>query len=341
MRTVAVLGLLSWNLACPCLLLSRCANAAPASVCPDTNASWVRVTVDAPEDPRLAYKLLEHLQAELAPHHIGVCTGAGTTAPLAEIHIVHPSSNLVAIEVEVEDSVTQKRVVRDLNLRGLPEDAHALTIALSAAELLRASWAEIKLRQANAPSQPVPEGVANAVDEKLAESPARAALGLRAAGEEFSRGLRQAGVDATAAFPIIEAWQLCFRLGVRQAAPTPADDGSIRANAWLIGTGASFRLTPPEARAFVGLMGRLDWVRMQFFGEPQPGAFALSGSGSGFLASGGVLGAIRVSRFAQFEAELDAGDVAKGVSARDANRVVVAMNGPWVGAGLGLTVRIW
>jgi len=175
----------------------------------------------------------------------------------------------------------------------------------------------------------VPSGVARAVDESLAEPAARAVLGLRAAGEEFARGLRQAGVDATGAFPIYGPWQLRFRMGARQAFSVQARDGSIRASSWLVGTGASLRLTPPEASAYVGLAGHLDWVRMQFIGEPRPGALAMARAGTGFLTSLGVLGAIKVSSFAQFETEFDAGAVAKGVSARDGGRDVVAMNGPW------------
>ncbi len=340
MRTVAALGLLSWTVACASMLLAKHSAGAPG--CPDSNPNWVRVTVDASQNEQLVYKLMERLQAELAPYRIRVCPNrdSGPPSPLAEIHIVHSSSKLVAIEVEVEDSVTQKRVARDLDLRGIPEDAQALTIALGAAELLRASWAEIKLRRADIQRANVPSGVTRAVDEDLTEPAARAVLGLRGTGEEFARGLRQAGVDAIGAFPIYGPWQIMFRMGARQAFPVQARDGSIRASSWLVGTGAALRLTPPAANAYVGLAGHLDWVRMQFIGEPQPGALAMAQAGTGFLTSLGVLGAVKVSSSAQFETEFDAGAVTKGVSARDAGREVVAMNGPWVAVSLGIGVLI-
>jgi len=41
------------------------------------------------------------------------------------------------------------------------------------------------------------------------------------------------------------------------------------------------------------------------------------------------------------DAEVDAGTVLKGVSARDTGQVVVAMNGPWVGATFGVSLRAW
>ena len=215
MRALGVISLVCFVFTWASLMLTNCSQAAESSPCPDTEPNWVRVTVDAPESPQLANKLLEYLQAELAPHRIGVCTNSRNAAssPLASIHIVHSTAQQVGIEVQVEDSITNKRVARQLNLRGVPTDAHAMIIALGAAELLRASWAEIKLRRSHASQQLVPNSVQNAVDDELTQSPTKATLGVHLAGEEFSRGLRQGGVDATAILQLIEDLQLTLRLG--------------------------------------------------------------------------------------------------------------------------------
>ena len=324
------------------LTLVHYANAATATRCPGNNVTWVQVTVDAPESPTLANKLLEYLRAELAPHQIGVCTSAAETppAPLAVIHIVHSTANQVGIEVEVEDSITNKHVARQLDLRGVPQDAHAMTIALGAAELLRASWAEVKLRGARS-SSVVPNSVTSTVDEAMTPSPTRATLGVHVAGEEFSDGLHQAGVDATAILQLIDAWQGTLRLGARQVFSVAAKDGVVRANSWILGAGLLYRMTPPDARASVALTGRIDAMRLQFVAEPKPNATSTALAATAWAYGFGVMGALRFNPLAQLEAEVDAGGVMRGVSAKDGAKTVVAMNGAWVGASIGLGVRLW
>jgi len=187
----------------------------------------------------------------------------------------------------------------------------------------------------------VPRSVRSSVEEAKPNSTSCLSFGFRVATEEFARGLRQAGADASGRFLVRGPWSVVFRLGARQAFSTKSDDGSIRASAWLLGTGSLVRLTPLKAKASVDLVGRLDYTRLQFYAEPLPGASAMARAASGWLGSAGVLGTFKLSTSSQIEAEFDAGGVIQGVSARDGGRVVVAMNGPWVGASLGLGVRAW
>lgn len=343
MRTLTAVARYLWRVSCGIIVLTEYSMAAEPRACGEPGSNWVRLTVDAAENHQIARKLLERLQAELTPHAISVCTGEGNvrSAPLADVNIVHSTSNWVGIEVQVDDAVTQKRVARKLDLSGLPPDTHALTIAIGAAELLRASWAEINLRRTNEPHRDVPLSVRSTVDEAMPDSTSRVSFGFRVATEEFARGLRQAGADANGRFLVHGPWSVVFRLGARQAFSTKSDDGTIRANSWLLGTGSLVRLTPPKAKASVELVGRLDYTRLQFYAEPLPGASAIARAGSGCLGSAGVLGTFKLSNSSQIEAEFDAGGVIQGVSARDGGRTVVAMNGPWVGASLGLGVRAW
>ena len=286
---------------------------------------------------------MAHLRAELALHTIAACpaNSAGQGPPLADIRIVRTSGQRVGIEVVIDDAVTKKRTMLTLDLKGLPQDAHPVTIALGAAELLRASWAEINFQHQNEAEAEVPSGVRETVDAKLEKPPPRATLGLHLAAEEFSRGLRQGGADIAGTFVVAAPWSLTFRLGGRQSLSTDAADGVIRASAWLLGTGGLLRLTNGHAKANVAVAAHIDCVRQQFFAEPQASAYATTRSGTGYLASVGVFGGIGLSSSMQVDAEVDAGTVLKGVSARDTGQVVVAMNGPWVGATFGVSLRAW
>jgi hypothetical protein len=342
-RALTLTALLSCSLPGVGLLLASQAEAAESNLCPDNNPNWVQITVDAPASPQLASNLLEYLQAELAPHQIAACTASPRAQgpPLANIHIVSSSSNQVGIEVRVEDSVTNKRVTRQLDLRGIPPDAHAMTIALGAAELLRASWAEVKLRGSRVAQGPVPSSVRQTVEEETAPPPARAMMGVHLAGEDFSRGLKQGGVDGTASLRLIDAWQFALRLGARQVLAVSASDGVVRGNSWLAGAGLVFRVTRPESRASLGFTGHIDALRLQFFAEPRPGVTSDARAGTGFICGLGVLGALRLNQLTEVQAQLDAGGVLKGVRAMDGSQSVMAMNGAWLGASVGIGVRIW
>ena len=117
---------------------------APALGCPDARP-WVRIDA-TPDVTRL-------LRAELAPKHIDLCDAPapGAPAPIASLTVAL-ASDTATVRVEVRDRVTAKDVTRDVSLADVPEDTRALTIALAADELLRASWVELSL--ANAPPSP-------------------------------------------------------------------------------------------------------------------------------------------------------------------------------------------
>lgn len=322
------------------LLISRHAKGLEPLEC-SHSGNWVRVTVQGPGSAALAKPLLDRLRAELAPHQIAVCSEAGTGQPLADIRIVGASQQLVGIEVRIDDAVTKKQIARSLDLRALPPDAHVLTIALGAAELLRASWAEIRIHREKAQESEVPQSVRDTVDESLERPTPSGAFALHLAAEGFSKGLRQVGADVAGRVNVAGPFSLTLRLGARQAASARTEDGLIRANAWIIGTGGLLRVTPPHARAVVGLTAHLDCVREQFFAEPIAGASATTLSGIGYLGSVGVFGGIPLGLSMHIDAEIDAGVVIKGVSARDGERVAVAMNGRWVGGALGLSFGNW
>jgi hypothetical protein len=85
----------------------------------------------------------------------------------------------------------------------------------------------------------------------------------------------------------------------------------------------------------------VDLFQLHFLAEPHAGANSNSGSATAVTAGAGISGALLTSTSAQFEAEVVAGGVIKGVRATDTGKEVVALNGAWVGGSLGMSVRFW
>ncbi len=311
--------------------------------CAGPTGDWVLVTIQSSQVRSMQTKLLQHLRAELAAHRILVCgaNAHGARPPMAAVKIERAGSQQVGIEVRVDDAVTHKAVMRELDLTGLPADAHAMTVALGVSELLRASWAEVNLRSHRETSNPVPASVRQVLAEETPPERAPAAIGVRLAGEVYSGRLRQAGVDAALNLEPLGRWQLGVRLGTRQGLNTDAPHGRIRAHGWQAGLVTGLRLTPREAVAHLVALARLDAARVQFLTEAQPDVSAGSGAGTGVTAGFGILGAMRVSPKIDLSLEADAGSVIKGVRVRDAGEQVVGMTGAWMGVSAGVSVSLW
>ena len=160
--------------------------------CPAAGRPWVQLVVE--DGGTVAEeRTIEHMRAELGPSGIDVCTEARAGAPpaLATVRLTASDESTVDISAEVVDAVTRKELARSIDLSATPPDARALTIALGATELLRASWIEIELAAAPAGDVPVPPEVEADVARERRRGPAgrpatRAAVGLAVAGEEFS-----------------------------------------------------------------------------------------------------------------------------------------------------------
>ena len=114
-----------------------------------------------------AHAVRSDLRAGLAPSSIEVCE-AGSTEPLARVVLRQVDG--ARYSLDVTDSVTKKRLGRDLSLEKLPADGRALALAVAAEELLRASWAELALRGVHSAQTAAPPEV-QAVVEKSAPLP--------------------------------------------------------------------------------------------------------------------------------------------------------------------------
>ncbi|MGD0678153.1 MAG: hypothetical protein ABSC94_22305 [Polyangiaceae bacterium] len=161
--------------------------------CGRPDRPWIAVAGAISELP----DVVPLMRADLAARQIDVCVESAPhrSVPVAVIDVT-PEGRTAAITVEVRDRLTAKRVVREVDLAGVPADGRALTLAAAAVELLRATWAELALAEAPPPAEPVPSAVQGMVDER--RDPARTGLdeGRSPARSDVDEGRPPARSDA-------------------------------------------------------------------------------------------------------------------------------------------------
>jgi len=152
---------------------------------PCASGRHVSVTFDVALDAAYREETLKDLESELAPRGLTVCVQAREIADdtaLAEVRIESRGPQRIAIEVF--DRTTDKRVGRDLALATIGDNGRALATAIAIDELLRASWAELAMRDAALPPAPVvvtpPTAALEAPAAPKAERRATLALGAEA-----------------------------------------------------------------------------------------------------------------------------------------------------------------
>lgn len=283
------------------------------------------------------------LRAELASRDIDVCPASeGPEAPSIATVSVSARPEGAFVEVEVHDALTAKRVSRDVDLGAVPEDGRPLTLALVADELLRASWAEIALRRAPPPAQPVPAAVRDAVREDVAGADANGGMTARwealAAAEAWTGSLGLYGADVRAA--VAAAWGLAVtaRLGIREGLTAQGPDGRIHPSAVLGGVGLSLRAVPRGRRVGMDAIARIDVLYVTYDATPNAGAGGRSRSDATLLVGAGVDGWFALGASAALLAEVLIDTPTRPVAANDAGRPVVGASGVGVEGGVGIRV---
>jgi hypothetical protein len=256
---------------------------------------------------------------------------------------VSSSPDEVTLAVDVHDAVTAKHVSRDVGLGPVPADSRPLTIALAADELLRASWAELALRSAPAPSRPVPPEVARTVRESVAAPPApapsppRVLLGVDAAFEHYAAGTTLYGADARFAAWIVPRLAATLRAGLRSGTVVDAPDGQVQPEAWLAGVGVQVGITPPELRRWgVDAIARFDVEHVGFTPTPHASAVGVSGSAFALVAGLGAQAWLHILPTLRLGAQAVALLPVRPVDATDAGVEIMGVSGAGIGAQLGL-----
>jgi len=303
---------------------------------------WVAVAAQLPGP--FADAVRSDLRAGLSPSNIEVCESLAATGPepLARVLVAEVPGGRARYSVDVTDSVTQKRVGRDLALAQLPADGRALALAVAAEELLRASWAELALRGVHSPQTAAPPEV-RAVVEKSAPAPTPprryVALGARLAFERFLGGQTHYGADMFGAVPLGRIAGGLFAVGARRALSTQAPHGAIDASGLSAEAGVSltfFRQRGLDLGAFVA--GRL--LRVAFEPEPAPGVAARRQTGLAFVSRVGLTLAFGSPGLVRSYSALGAGLPLKSFSVADTGGVVTGASKLELFASTGLALEL-
>jgi len=312
--------------------------AAPiADACPRASRPWVRL--ETKDDSGASAQIARLLRAELTSRQIDLCDAADQTAP-APIAVVVTSigETSASVRVGVRDSVTEKSLSRDLDLANVPSDTRALTVALAADELLRASWAELALASHAPPRPPPPEVLATIADgmrSKTARAP-RVVLGAAAAVDAFGTGTVMLGADVVAAFWIVPRFRIEARFGVRSGLTTTSTDGDVAASALAGKLGALVTITPPARSLGVDVAARIGFIRASFVPTPFAGASGTSLTDVAVVGEATLDGWLRLSPTLRLFVDVGPAVAFRPVRITDGSRVVGGIDGAGVVSSLGI-----
>lgn len=230
-------------------------------------------------DKPLRTRFSEQLRAALAARQIDLCASDGDDGrAIAGITLeaIQTATGAVVLSVTVSDELTNKRVIRDVNLRDVPEDSRSLVLAQAADELLRASWAELLVADAHAATREVPAAVTEAVkppdrttDQRLPAP--RVELVAGAGAEIFGSGQTQVGPDiAVGAFPL-DRFGAVLRAGMRAASGSSTQRGDVEASALTFGAAIVGGILPRSGRLGVDAGPELFITRARYEGRPSTG----------------------------------------------------------------------
>jgi hypothetical protein len=272
-----------------------------------------------------AASVRSELGAGLSPSNIDVCEVAPSGSPEALARVsIRAGAGDAHYSLDVTDSVTQKRVGRDLALTALPADGRPLALAVAAEELLRASWAELALRGVHSP-QAAPPPEVRAIVEDSAPSPVpprrHAALGARLGFEHFLGGQTHYGAELFGLFPFGPVAGGFLALGARRALSSTAPRGSIGASAVAGELGLSLTFVRQgglDLSAFVSARA----LRLTFEPVAVPEATAHAQSGWAVTSRAGFGLAFGSPGLLRSYSTLGAGLPLKSFSASDSGSVV-------------------
>ncbi len=311
--------------------------------CGSRERPWVEVEIAASDSDLAEFERL--LQAELAPRQIDVCHEAAShDSPAAATVTVTVGSDRTSITAEVRDKGNSKKVSRDLDLQGIPEDGRSYTLAAVVDEILRAAWAELALMPAPSPVPAVPVTSA-VVKERTAEREPRArppappsGVEAVAVGEHWAGSATLYGADLRVVLGNSSPFGAGLRAGARGAPTASAADGQVHTTAVLGGVEVSFRATPSGDRHGVDAVARLDIARIAFQSVPNPGARGTDRAETAVLVGAGMQGWIAPFDSTRFFAEALVEAPLQAVGAKDDGRTVVAVAGAGVEAAVGIHV---
>jgi len=315
--------------------------ASRASAADDCDASSKHPWVAIATDPKLGSegdRVRRELRADLAPQAIDVCDASRAGTPIAKIEL-SPAEGAVSIRLQIHDALTAKEVARSVSTENIPPDGRALAIAVATSELLRASWAELALREAPPPAQPVPKAVTKIIERAFRAggapapnkpSPRIVSLGVAFATEAFTTGFVRLGADVRAGVDIGSRFNVGARVGFRRALAAQVQDGTVEADALVFGAEGSLTLLPRDRTFNLDVIFRADVAEISFHATPAPGVAATSATLTSVELSSGVRGRVALSPSLGLALEVGGGGSVVGAVAKDGDTTVAGTNGALV-----------
>jgi hypothetical protein len=310
--------------------------------CGQPGKPWVSVAfADGQWPEALRVSVLGDLRVGLARHGIDACLdGTGPSEPrLAAVRLAWLGEPRVVVTVEIKDSVTQKRVSRDIDLSSVPSDGRGFAIAIATDELVWASWVELAMvPRASTPKRSAPREVVEGVEAELPHGP-ESRIGVGAALEHFAGGQLHFGADALLFVPLGERFGIDARLGARGGRDTSSEHGRVLARGLgfaLHGRYALLRASSFELGALAGARAML----LELEGEARAGAIDETASNAVVTARAGVAPTLEPVRGLRLELAATVGYTLVGLEVTDASDVVSGASGLELGAWLGLSVEL-
>ncbi len=309
-----------------------------AAACGSPGQPWVKFArADADHAPHGFDAIVTHVRAELALRQIDVCFERSGAPPIATVELTARSADAVEVAIDVQDSLTKKRVSRVLDLRSTPPDARPLAIAVGTDELLRASWVEIAIETAAVPEAP-PAEVVDVVEAELRPE-TTVEVGTALTFESYAGGQRFWGIDARGGFRPLPALTATLRAGLRDGSSADAPNGTVAAKAVVVGIGAELSILPVSESFDLELFGRLDAVHASYVAKADPGAVAEQEDATAVVASSGLSATLSLGASAGLFTEASAGAPLRPVRAADTGNEVVSIAGLSLFTGVGLLAR--
>jgi hypothetical protein len=308
---------------------------------------WVEVSFEGPGWPAvLRVDAREELQAGLRLRGIGLCAAgavavtAGTVpAPVARARVRLDSPDHPWVNIDIQDAVTNKRVLRDIDLRAVASDARALVVAQAVDELLRASWVELTLSTAPKPAIPPPPAITRAI-EVPSNKPAERlqVLGARFASEFYTGGVRLLGADAHVDLWLSERFALSIALGMRLGPRESAAHGSVSVSALTAGTDLQMPLWPRASalNVLLSLGGHVAELTLTGRASGEPNTRARTRSG--FVVSGrfGMSAVWRITELLRLDLTIGPGIALRGLAATDNGSDIISTRGLELHGALGV-----
>jgi hypothetical protein len=294
-------------------------------------------------DEDLRAHVVEQLRVALAGRSLELCASDGDGGAVAELDVSNGGAAGVALSLSVRDQVTEKRVSREIDLRGIPADGRALAIAQAADELLRASWAELLVGDAPKPKREVPPEIRRALPAlEIGPSPTLPAqaplveLGVAAGVEHYGSGHTQLGPELSAGiFPFARVGAVA-RIGIRSAARAEAASGSVDPSGVAGALAVLVAALPREGRLGIDAGAELFVTRIHYEATALAGAQAQSESGTAIHASAVARGWAILARPLRATVGLALGAPIHTVRAVATDTTIASVSGVLIGANLGL-----